>query len=568
MCQLAEPYGLVGARAIVAEEAQTLTTIIAQKEAELQCDESRDEPRSSCDDPRAQSSSPDLQAVFEEIMADCSPVEGGNFSLDGNLGWHSRQELSLEFFQPHKTNEITGPLSPAIAWTPEPLYDPNLVTELSQRPGRFEYGKELNERTVLDTDRVPMQRATLSQQLLGVDYVVSPAPIVTTCNSSADTEISLFDIINRLPSATTPSALNHENEMLRNQVVVTDNGSYSVSLGAQTSPPLLAQLSQTNLTGQLEQSPKENLNLDRQSKSRKQHQLEKRSDRELRVTPGTTRRLSSAKLSRSLGSCQKRTSDRAVGPEQLDRIDSLTQLRTLLNLSNDRSGMYKNLPLPVEVYNSLSARATDQKADRILLLTRLFYAIASPQAFEQLQDALKMARQRLCLHNRILVRDLLSTMHNLDLLESASSLSHILRRIYLVQLLEYRLKLEEKHRNADLVVRQHKRRRKYDLDNIDLVKMGVGKAQDSPRASKVGEKRGMRSASQALTDMVAALHPRSDSSISVSGTPNSTTCKRNLSKLKSRLSCARNWFKFDQGFSRGILALIPSGTDWGVSIDQ
>nr|QIW91882.1 HYP [Phialomyces arenicola] len=227
-----------------------------------------------------------------------------------------------------------------------------------------------------------------------------------------------------------------------------------------------------------------------------------------------------------------------------------------------------HLPSAEKVLAAFNSQLGESKRPVALLLTRLLYAIGSPDAVEQLRHALSLARKNSFLPVSRGSNDLATTVHALDQLDSVTTLSHILRRYYLVRLLEHRTRLEQDHTTAKLAWKGSKRRLKYDCAKIELLKKGDKGAlavEVSP-TSNVRPK--YRSKSQALTDLMQMLYPGLEPVPEGNRSSQDCVYSRKLTKLRNRLSCARNWYQFEQTFRWGILALIPCAGRFSISIDQ
>ncbi|KAL3470129.1 hypothetical protein BJX99DRAFT_264511 [Aspergillus californicus] len=256
----------------------------------------------------------------------------------------------------------------------------------------------------------------------------------------------------------------------------------------------------------------------------------------------------------------------SVGPRAMSRAITVTQTETETETQNP--SLYspswthihpEHLPSPETVLATFTHHLGDSKQSAALL-TRLFYAIGSPDALTQLRHAVRLGRAKNSTMPVHSTNDLATTVQVLDHLDSVTTLSHILRRYYLVRLLEHRTRLEHTHITAKLAWRRSKRMLKYDPARVDLMKRGEalddGKnpTRDRDREPKY------RSKSQALADLMHMLYPDL--------TPQDSLYSVRLTKLRNRLSCARNWYKFEQAFPGGILALIPCAGRFSVSIDQ
>lgn len=226
---------------------------------------------------------------------------------------------------------------------------------------------------------------------------------------------------------------------------------------------------------------------------------------------------------------------------------------------------------PEEIAQCLAAKLDKKDLSSLGLLTKLFYAIASPDAVRQLAEAVQLARKS---HSPTVGTELspLLWINVLDTLEATTYLSHILRRYYLVKLLQYRLDREECRKRKGGRRPKSRKRLKYDIANIVSVQQSDIRFETAQIDRQNGSNptrtsRAQRADTAALTDLMTILHPDLNPPPSLSGRGNSEYFRRRQ-KLKSRLSCARNWHKIQQQFSVGILSLIPCGGEFDISIDQ
>ncbi|RFU74500.1 hypothetical protein TARUN_7738 [Trichoderma arundinaceum] len=228
----------------------------------------------------------------------------------------------------------------------------------------------------------------------------------------------------------------------------------------------------------------------------------------------------------------------------------------------------KRLDIRVDLtmHNFFATELPSSSADKVDLLARLFFAIASPSALLQLCDAFDLARKAQYPFSRDNSTHLGALMEALDSLDASSFAARILRRYYLVSLLKFRLEREKHHKTASQKQQKRpKRLLKYDLQRLNLLERTgtaiISLDSESNNNQKRGAK-GKRADSQAIQDLVAIVHPEYNAS------KKSTIYQKTAAKLKSRLACARNWYQFSDTFSPGILALIPSGGEYRISIDQ
>jgi hypothetical protein len=222
-----------------------------------------------------------------------------------------------------------------------------------------------------------------------------------------------------------------------------------------------------------------------------------------------------------------------------------------------------------DIQGFFSTKLPTSSADRIDLLARLFYAIASPNAVVQLREAFSIARKGDLHIFQNYDSNFGALMEALDNLDATSTVARILRRYYLVKLLDFRRKREDHHK-ATQQRRRPRKLCKYNLEKIDMLKqngsVSTSTAIDTP-TDRIRTTKGIRADSQAIEDLLATIHPEFASQ--------DFTCRQRsarylkiASKLKSRFNCGRNWYRFSQRFSPGILALIPSGREHHIATDQ
>ncbi|PYI32550.1 hypothetical protein BP00DRAFT_445577 [Aspergillus indologenus CBS 114.80] len=238
-----------------------------------------------------------------------------------------------------------------------------------------------------------------------------------------------------------------------------------------------------------------------------------------------------------------------------------------------------HLPSADQVFAVFSQQLPNSKRQVAELFTRLFYAIGSPDALNQLRHALNLARKSSVLPVATAGgprNDLATTVQALDQLDSITTLSHILRRYYLVRLLTHRTRLEQDHIAAKLACRGSKRMLKYDCARLQLLRDG-GDGDAIRATSTAGGRRPSskprpkhRSKTQALTDLMQMLYPGLTPVPAEASNRSTNECvyTRKLTRLRNRLSCARNWYPFEHTFPGGILALIPCAGRYSISIDQ
>ncbi|RDW83778.1 uncharacterized protein DSM5745_04104 [Aspergillus mulundensis] len=250
-------------------------------------------------------------------------------------------------------------------------------------------------------------------------------------------------------------------------------------------------------------------------------------------------------------------------PTQVEAENEVAEPAPLSPSTSWTHSIPTHLPSPDTVLATFTHHLGPSKQSIALLLTRLFYAVGSPDALSQLRHAVKLSREQTPVIIPASPNDLATTVKALDHLDSMTTLSHILRRYYLVRLLEHRTRLEQDHVTAQRACRRPKRMLKYDCARVELIKSGR-----SGSATKPNEKKQQlpkyRSKSQALADLMQMLYP----DLKPAADGKDCVYSRKLTKLRNRLSCARNWYRFEQAFPGAILALIPCAGRFSVSIDQ
>ncbi|EDN06478.1 predicted protein [Histoplasma mississippiense (nom. inval.)] len=119
----------------------------------------------------------------------------------------------------------------------------------------------------------------------------------------------------------------------------------------------------------------------------------------------------------------------------------------MLELCTELAPISHKIFEPDEVYRVLVRRSEAKHHQKVPLLVRLFFAVASPLAFKQLAEACEAARER---HNLIAPcsADDAMLMKALDALDSGTAIRAILRRFFLVQLLGRRHECEKEYKKG------------------------------------------------------------------------------------------------------------------------
>jgi hypothetical protein len=189
---------------------------------------------------------------------------------------------------------------------------------------------------------------------------------------------------------------------------------------------------------------------------------------------------------------------------------------------------------PTEIYRIFLDRSQSKDLDRIWLLTRLFFAIASPDAFYQLRDTCTSIRENGASTILQPTNSVTQTIQALDNLEIAASTNSILRRYHLTRLVDHRNERESYHK--------------------------IERPERALRIIKNSSEGYRRASSLALEDLIAQTYPKLKSLPRGRG-KSENEYQRKLKSLKNRISSGRNWYLMQQKFSPGILALVHTGGD-------
>jgi hypothetical protein len=206
---------------------------------------------------------------------------------------------------------------------------------------------------------------------------------------------------------------------------------------------------------------------------------------------------------------------------------------------------------PDRVRLILIQRCDEKYHNKVVFLTRLFFAIASPQAFRQLSEACSIVRQNRESMISYSVNDDSGLMSALDLLDVGTTVRTILRRFYLVRLLDHRTRREDYYtgRRSSRIRAQ----RKQDYRSIERLTRDPG-AQLEKDESRPG-----RADAKAFEDLLAMFYPNLKKPDKKNPSVHDKEYDDKHLKLKNRLNCARNWHLLQQKFPPGILALVPCG---------
>ena len=207
----------------------------------------------------------------------------------------------------------------------------------------------------------------------------------------------------------------------------------------------------------------------------------------------------------------------------------------------------KDFHQPTEIYDIFSDRSPNDDPGTIWLLTRLFFAIGSPTAFEQLRETCNVLRRHRNLPGFQPAADLRQIVGALDRLDVYVSAASVLRRLHLVSLKSHRKSLELQEQASVPSRTRNLTKRLRTEDNTQLESTSVYSRADS----------------RALTKMMEEAYPDKEPPRSVN-TINRTEYSKRLSALKERLRCERNWETMQASFAPTILLLVPIGEEYKI----
>jgi len=240
--------------------------------------------------------------------------------------------------------------------------------------------------------------------------------------------------------------------------------------------------------------------------------------------------------------------------EHMSREGSRKKLKSQSQSDNIRPASLKELeriPLdiipPSEVYQKLLTRCGNVDEGSLWLFVRLFYAVASPDAFSQLRDGCALVREGGEYTVSQQTDTVGQTIKALDGLETAASTHAILRRYHLTRLVEHRNDKE------DNIAQQGRRSIRAKSKNTPLEDSG----HKDERIKGYG-----RISSMALSSLMAEAYPELERPSRMQNA--SPEYKKLHKSLQNMLSAGRNWHLMQLQFSPGILALIPTGGENGI----
>jgi len=145
-------------------------------------------------------------------------------------------------------------------------------------------------------------------------------------------------------------------------------------------------------------------------------------------------------------------------------------------------------------------------------------------------------------------------MRALDVLDVGTAVAAILRRFYLVRLLDYRIQREGYHKEGRS--RRVRAQRREGYQSLELLSNDTD---DQYRDESNPRRRPGRANTKALADLLAMFYPNLKPPNKHSPSTDDREYREKHLKLKNRLNCARNWHLLQQKFSLGILPLVPCG---------
>lgn len=156
----------------------------------------------------------------------------------------------------------------------------------------------------------------------------------------------------------------------------------------------------------------------------------------------------SSSVSRTTGNGTKRkTSPQRTEPRTGKRIKA-SQSNNVSSLPPmELKPVPKNIIQPKEVYYMIADCLGDAGQNVLQSLTRLFFAVASPDSFCRLRYACLSVRKTEGLALPQLESNITQSMQALDSLEATEQAAAILRRYYLVRLVQYRNARQQNHRD-------------------------------------------------------------------------------------------------------------------------
>lgn len=216
---------------------------------------------------------------------------------------------------------------------------------------------------------------------------------------------------------------------------------------------------------------------------------------------------------------------------------------------NQLSLISKNLMQSVDIYQIFADRSQNENENEIWLLTHLFFAIVSSNAFYQLRDVCIVTWRNEDLSILQSINSISQTIQALDHLDTTVFITSILRRYYLIFLMTHRNEREKHHQSQRS--RRVSRTLKYDYMSRDQVRQTSTNQEVFERASSL-----------ILTDLMTKAY--SDMKQTRKHRASSNEYQKKLQFLKDRLRSKRNWHLMQLQFSLGILALMLTRDDYNI----
>jgi hypothetical protein len=198
----------------------------------------------------------------------------------------------------------------------------------------------------------------------------------------------------------------------------------------------------------------------------------------------------------------------------------------------------QNICEPKEIYRQFLNRCATIDTDVAYSLIHLFYAIASPQAFDHLREAFQVAGTQGEVTISQKTDTTAQTINALNALNTAAMMYSMLRRFHLVRLYQHRAERGNQHEKDKPTQRQ-------------------------TRKSELLKAKCAKTSSLALADLMAEAYPHLEKPVLLQDAAGTEYGKK-YSTLKQMLAAGRNWHALEQSYSIGILALVPTGSECGI----
>ena len=224
--------------------------------------------------------------------------------------------------------------------------------------------------------------------------------------------------------------------------------------------------------------------------------------------------------------------------------DHVEAKKAVVSSLRESTPIPKDFHQPSRIYETFLDRCSVTDNTSISLLTRLFLSIGSPMAFYQHREMFFTLRDNSGLPIIEDTKNLRQNVGALDNLDTRTSATTALRRIFLVSLKAHRLELEKKHRKG-----QSRRRRK----SLRFPQ------KDTTRSESKTDQVFDRADAQALRSMMVESYPDLQPTSS-SGRVGCDEYQRKLAALKKRLRSGGNWELIQKEFGPSILLLVPTNS--------